>query len=190
MFRFLYNQQMNTTERWSAIPGYEGLYEASTLGAIRSVDRFINGRIVGHKSKVKGRILTPALVSGYPRVDLSKQGKSRSVFVHLLVLESFVGPRPPMMVCCHADGDKLNNNVRNLRWDTQSANMLDARAHGTIADGERNGNAAVTSEIAAHVFLSKDSQRSIAKRVGLSQRQVLNIKKRRQWVKVTEALPA
>lgn len=70
----------------------------------------------------------------YRVVGLSKVADGvkihRTYQVHALVLEAFIGPRPSGMVCCHNDGDPLNNSVDNLRWDTQASNILDIVKHG------------------------------------------------------------
>lgn len=79
---------------------------------------------------------------GYPYVGLSKAGKVHARHVHRLVLETFVGLRPKGMECCHNNGDRLDNNLTNLRWDTRSENMKDAFQHGTKNQkGENNSGA-------------------------------------------------
>ncbi len=79
---------------------------------------------------------------GRQRVRLKDaDGKYKRVFVHVLVLEAFVGPRPKRMCACHNDGNPSNNNLSNLRWDTQRNNQLDKREHGTSNRGSRNYNA-------------------------------------------------
>lgn len=64
--------------------------------------------------------------------------------VHHLVLEAFIGPRPPGLQACHNDGNKLNNAVTNLRWDTCKANAADRVRHGTALVGERSPNVKLT----------------------------------------------
>src|SRR3954468_21881101 len=69
-------------------------------------------------------------------VNLHRDGVKSARYVHHLVLEAFVGPRPPGLVCCHWDGDPSNNRLANLRWDTHQANMDDMLRHGTRGRGE------------------------------------------------------
>lgn len=116
-------------EQWRAIPGYEGYYEVSDQGRVRSLDRFNwQGR------RVWGRIMSPDISdSGHLRVTLSRDSRTRRFFVHGLVLSVFVGPCPPGLEACHNDGNPANNIVSNLRWDTKSANARDRRRHGTDA---------------------------------------------------------
>jgi hypothetical protein len=59
------------------------------------------------------------------------QGRSASKKIHTLVLEAFVGPRPPGLVACHGNGDHFDNRLRNLRWGTYSDNAYDQVRHGT-----------------------------------------------------------
>lgn len=113
------------------VVGFEGFYEVSDLGRVRSIDRVVergNGLLV-----VKGRVLAawPTPPMGYRAVTLSKGGKTKKVRVHNLVLEAFVGPRPCGLMGCHDDGDLNNNLLSNLRWDTQASNVSDAVRHGT-----------------------------------------------------------
>ncbi len=124
-------------EEWRPVVGYEGLYEVSDHGRIKSLPRVIaRGR--GHTNKIKfpGCIMKPEdnhRGTGGSRlsVRLSRDGRYRKWGVHQLVLQAFIGPCPDGLVCCHNDGDYRNNHVENLRWDTQSSNILDAVAHGT-----------------------------------------------------------
>lgn len=113
--------------RWVAIQGYEGVYEVSDQGHVRSLDRpDAWGR------PARGRVLKPyTTTSGHQRVTLCLKGKIRRFFVHRLVLTAFVGPQPADTEACHNDGNPANNVVLNLRWDTKKANAQDRRAHGT-----------------------------------------------------------
>lgn len=127
-------------ERWLPVLDWEGFYEVSDHGRVQSVDRIITQVIGGieQPARLRGRILkqskTPrsgGKVSD-PVVTLSAPGRRRHVRVAHLVLEAFVGPRPPGLEACHdPDPDPWNNHRANLRWDTRSANQLDSVRHGT-----------------------------------------------------------
>ena len=81
---------------------------------------------------------------GYLRVTLTnKNGSQSTKNVHTLVLTTFIGPRPKDMQACHNNGDKTDNRLENLRWDTPSANNLDKRLHDT-SGGDRNGRSKLT----------------------------------------------
>jgi hypothetical protein len=119
-------------EVWKAIPGYEGQYEVSNQGNVRSLDRYVEceGPIKGrYLSKKKGRALRPGPSNfGHMSVVL---GKHNTHFVHKLVLLAFVGPAPDKHECCHSNGDPADNRLENLRWGTRSENIKDAVRHGT-----------------------------------------------------------
>lgn len=119
-------------EIWKDIPGYEGRYQASTEGRIRGIDRqqavvYKDGR--SENRLLKGRVLSTCPGSnGYPYVGLRKaRDADNATFCpvpHLVAL-TFMGPRPDGLVICHADGNKNNNRLENLRYDTQTENLLD-----------------------------------------------------------------
>lgn len=117
---------MTTHETWKAIPGYEGFYEVSDQGRVRSLDRTVSdGR------RVKGQFLSPDRGRyGHLRVTLQKNGKIERILVHRLVLQAFVGPCPPEMQACHWNDIPYDNRLENLRWDTPSANSQDALRNG------------------------------------------------------------
>lgn len=119
-----------TEERWLPVVGYEGLYEVSDLGRVKSLARYVRDR--GGVRLVRERVLkSKSQGFGYRTVMLCREGHRKTRTIHQLVLESFVGPRPEGMVACHGDGDPANNRRSNLRWDTQSNNLYDAVRHGT-----------------------------------------------------------
>lgn len=115
------------TEQWLPIAGYEGAYEVSDAGRVRSLDR-VNSR----GWRLTGKVLSPARSNrhGHLHVLLCTPGVQDSRFVHTLVLEAFVGPRPPGMHACHANDEPSDNRVENLRWDTPRANRLDSVRNG------------------------------------------------------------
>ena len=118
-------------EIWKPAPGFEGFYEVSDFGRVRVLERWVNSGQGGRRLN-RARILKPVPVGkGYFHVGMNKPGEPRThLLLHSLVLETFIGPRPPDFVGCHIDGDPSNNRLDNLRWDTQKANMRDAREMG------------------------------------------------------------
>lgn len=87
----------------------------------------------------KWHLLKPIRRQGYCTVNLARGGKKTALRIHRLVLEAFVGPCPVGLVGCHNDGNRSNNLVENLRWDTHQSNADDALRHGTRARGSRCG---------------------------------------------------
>lgn len=119
-------------EIWKDIPGYEGYYEASTRGRVRSLDRIVNSSN-GQTRISRGKVLTQSVLGpgGYLRVTLSKEGIAKTRTVHRLVMETFIGPHPDGMEICHNNGDPADNRLENLRFGTPSDNRNDAVKHGT-----------------------------------------------------------
>lgn len=120
-----------TQEQWLPVAGYEGTYEVSNQGRVRSLDR-IRVSKNGRRRPFKGTVLSPGTsIGGYQVVSLHDNARRRLSYIHALVLEGFDCLRPPGMVACHYDGNPSNNRIDNLRWDTYSNNQHDKRRHGT-----------------------------------------------------------
>ena len=119
-----------TEERWTPVYGYEGLYEVSDQGRVKSLARYVRDR--EGVRLVRERILkAKAQGFGYSTVMLCREGHKKTRTVHSIALESFIRPRAAGEVACHGDGNPGNNHLDNLRWDTQSNNLYDAVRHGT-----------------------------------------------------------
>lgn len=115
------------TENWRPVSGYEGAYEVSDQGRVRSLDR-----IARDGKRLRGRVLRPFVMpTGHVRAVLVKDGVRRTLKVHRLVLQAFVGPAPEGTEALHRDGNAGNNTLSNLRWGTKSENSRDQIAHGT-----------------------------------------------------------
>lgn len=110
---------------WLPIPGYEGLYEVSDQGGVRSVDR-ISTSPKRSPMKIKGRLIKLQPKNGYLVAGLSKDGIATDMYVHRLVLMAFVGPPLPGQEALHGNDIRNDNRLENLSWDTHSQNMLDA----------------------------------------------------------------
>jgi hypothetical protein len=117
-------------ERWLPIPHYEGLYEVSDQGRVRSLDRMVSrGK---HFMRVRGVILQPRVTPrGHIEVVLHADGVAKDHLVHVLVLTVFRGPRPPGKQTRHLNGNPAYNWVTNLKWGTASENAYDRVIHGT-----------------------------------------------------------
>ena len=118
-------------ELWTAIPGYDGFYEVSNYGNIRSLTRAVPyGR---HKNMVyKGRDLKQFISGSYLSVKLARAGVLKTMYTHELVLLAFEGARPKFNERCeirHLDGNKLNNTLDNLKYGTISENVADRKLH-------------------------------------------------------------
>lgn len=154
-------------EKWKDIQGYEGLYQVSNLGNVRSVDR-----IVKHYPKdyfQKGRVLKSALTkNGYPMVILVNHNDRKTKMIHRLVAETFIPNTNNLPQVNHKDEDKINNKVDNLEWCTHKYN---------VNYGHRNEN--MSTKLGKKVAMLKDGQivkvfnsQAEAKRNGYSQAQI------------------
>jgi len=126
---------------WKAVVGYEGRYEVSATGLVRSL---LHQSRWGPTLRPRPRTLKPDLTKGYLRVTLARDGRTERRSVHQLVLEAFAGPCPEGLEGSHKDGDRTNNILDNLCWETTSQNNLRKRQHGTAQRGERGGRAKLT----------------------------------------------
>ncbi len=127
-----------TAERWLPVAGWEGVYDVSDHGRVRSLPRRVAGPF-GSTVQLPGKVLRLRVNKrGYGDVTLHSKGTGRAprvVGVHRLVLEAFVGPCPDGMVACHGPAGNGDNSLANLRWDTQRENVRDQLRHGTHASG-------------------------------------------------------
>lgn len=117
-------------EAWADVCGFEGLYQVSTLGRIKSVSRYTdtsNGRRLYVKEKI---LLLRPQRSGHLLVWLRKNGRTHAKCVHRLVAEAHIGPCPPGKECCHNNGIPGDNRVENLRWDTRASNIKQSYSDG------------------------------------------------------------
>lgn len=124
-------------ENWKPVLGYEGLYEVSDGGRVRSLERDTpfnksdTGPTVRHVPARTLKLLKRKDYM-YPYVILygAKRPRTPKFFcVHVLVLNAFRGPKPDGLICCHNNGDPLDNRLANLRWDTYSSNARDTLTH-------------------------------------------------------------
>ena len=179
------------TEIWKDIPEYEGSYQVSNMGRVRSVDRVItyrNGRVQKHK----GRVLKSYVnTSGYKRVILSNDGKCNTKTVHRLILKTFE-PHVNMnnLDVNHIDGNKLNNHLTNLEWLTRRDNILHAHDIGLIDNkGERGHNAKLSNTNVLEILQRLDtgeSQGDIGLDYGVSRRCIADINAGITWKLVKE----
>lgn len=174
-------------EEWRDIPGWEGLYQASSEGRVRSLPRLVrNGRytrLTRCTVLKQGRTTT-----GYPQVTLYGEGRSATVPVHRLVCSAFHGPPEGKMDVAHADGSRDNNRPDNLRWATRAENMLERTAHGR-ANTSRSVPEETAREIIARLNRG-ERQKDIAEALGLKRWTVNAIKRGLSWNQLQHLLRA
>lgn len=119
-----------TAEVWLPVVGYEGYFEVSSQGRVRSMDRVAVAKN-GRRTPMKGRVLSTFARSGYRYVHLKVNGVDHKTGVHQLVCEAFHGtPLPTQPEARHKDGTRDNNISSNLEWGTVSQNKDDMVRHG------------------------------------------------------------
>jgi hypothetical protein len=115
----------DTVEQWLPVVGFEGRYEVSDLGRVRSIPRTIVCRD-GRRLPCPGQIMTVNRIDTYPMVNLSRDGKQVRARLHILVAEAFLGPKPDghYIEVCHNNNDVDDPRAVNLRWDTRRNNAF------------------------------------------------------------------
>ena len=169
-----------TLDLWREIPGWEGFYEVSRLGEVRSMTRRVpHGRGF---DMIRGaqHLKLHTKPKGYLAAKLMRAGEQSHRFVHCLVLEAFVGPRPDGQQCRHLDGNPANNKLENLVWGSAKENASDRVAHGT-SKGQRNPNAQITAFQAFMLQTSPLGATALAKASGISVHLINGIKCGRRW---------
>ena len=109
-------------EIWKDIEGYEGLYQVSNLGRIKSLQRITVGKKYGIH-KLKEKILKEGKCGKYNIVILRKNGKNKTLYVHRLVAKTFINNSNNYPEINHKDGNTMNNNKENLEWCNRSYNI-------------------------------------------------------------------
>lgn len=168
-------------EVWRPIPGYDGWYEVSNLGGVRSW-RPRGG--VGRAAEP--RTLAPAVSgTGYLRVHLTPlQGRPHKRNVHSLVTEAFLGPRPGDMQVAHLNGIRTDPRIENLAYKTAAGNAADRTLHGTQQRGEKAYSAKLTEADIRSIRLLRSAgmlQRDLAEFFSVSRCEISQILAGKLW---------
>jgi hypothetical protein len=178
------SQHTISEEIWKPVPDYPG-YEISSLGRLRSYWKI--GQKENTLSIEPQRIINQTIApSGYFVANLAKNKRYKTYQIHRVVLLAFVGPCPPKFVCCHKDGNRLNNILSNLRWDSYKGNEADKKPLGIDNAGERHGSAKLTADtVIAIRRLCKNYHRGLFAKVGrlfnIDPRYIASIHHRQRW---------
>lgn len=182
-------------EQWKDVIGFEGCYQVSSLGRVKSLERLVKRKASRqshqeHLLPVAERFLRLVpikanTVSGYYQtVVLWRNHEKRQTSVHILVAEAFLGSRPtPTHQCCNKDGNGMNNRLENLYWGTPVQNNADKRRHGTHIEGEAISWSKLKKEDVMFIRASAGliTQDEMAKRFNVCQAQISRIVNRKEW---------
>jgi hypothetical protein len=167
-------------EIWKPVVGYESVYEVSSCGRVKSLQRMAR-TWYGYRT-VSERILRPTVdIYGYLFIVLCVNMKRKVGKIHILVLTAFKGIKPVGLETRHLDGDKTNNNIENLEWGTKKLNGEDRVRHGTQVRGETNAAAKLTTEQVHQIYLSHLSGRQLSKILGVCRTTIDRVRANKTW---------
>lgn len=178
----------NIPEIWKAIPGYEGAYEVSSMGRIRSLQRLVTSRWGDGSTRLhRARILILHTdVDGYRWATLFRGAKPKNVRAHGAVLSAFVRLKREGEECNHIDGDKKNNTPENLEWVTARENTAHAFRTGLRRPMRAGGHAqSKLSEEQVRAIRSRfdagETQNVMAKEFKVCRQTIGNVVHRKKW---------
>lgn len=151
-------------ENWKDIPGYEGRYQVSDQGRVRSIDHRVRLVVKGVETTrlSPGKVLKPGRSGSLGHLTVAV-GKHNSMPVHFLVMLAFVGPRPLGADVAHGDGDPGNNRIGNLRYASRTSNNQDVVFHG-----RRRLTVEEIRRVRAEAFAYRGAQQALAAEFNVS----------------------
>jgi hypothetical protein len=175
-------------EIWKDVVGYEGIYMVSSFGRMKSKERIVERKKMGNYFQ-KEAIIEGSEYHGYKVTTIVKNKIKKNKFIHVLIAEAFLGPKPEKMEVCHNDGDRKNNAIENLRYGTRSDNVRDSIKHGTykrppIVRGSKRSDAKINEEIAKQIKESDESSYILAKKLNISRALISNVRRNKSWTHV------
>lgn len=180
-------------EQWKDVVGYEGLYQVSSHGRVKTMARLHREDRPYMKQE---RLLNPPINStGYPQVTLYKEKKGTIHSVHKLVATAFLRRNPEHQVVNHIDGNKTNNRIDNLEWCTYGHNQAHAIRTGLIKihSGENHYASMLTNKQRLDIYNAYKSgikQAQLASRYGLAQQTISKIIKSIDCRKLPDTFPS
>ncbi len=177
-------------EIWKPVVGYEGIYEVSNVGRIKSLQRIV------HHDKCKTKYCSERIMRfdvnyGYNIVSIRINKKYKRVRVHRMVAEAFI-PNPEEKPCVnHINGIKTDNRVENLEWCTDKENMEHAAANQLTSKGQSHYKAKLTDEQVVSIFKrvkGGEQGAEVAREFKVSPTAINLITQRKTWKHLTDTL--
>lgn len=162
-------------ESWRPVVGWEGLYEVSDLGRVRSLPRKLP------RYWMKGRVLKPGRSGNYPAVHLADGPRREMRHLHALVSQAFIGPRPDGHEVNHKDRDHSNARMDNLEYVTHPENVRHCVATGRASARPGTFRGRLTAAQVVEIRASADSHRALAQRFAVSPTTIGDVRRRRIW---------
>lgn len=160
-----------TQEEWRPVVGYEGHYEVSSAGRVRSLYFDPPRPIATFLDK-----------DGYPRLHLNKNRERRGFRLHRIVCEAFNGPSNPLHnEAAHLDGNRANASAENLKWVSKVENHSHKRRHGTHQAGEACPSAKLTEDAVRAIRATRSPYKELAARFGVTTHAIEDVKRGRNW---------
>ena|SRR5690554_2824929 len=170
-------KEVSTKEMWKDVPGFDGMYQISNSGRVRSWRNNRWGR--AKRPKI---LQSHTLKNGYDAVSL---GRGNKMYIHRIMATAFIPNPENKPQVNHIDGNKVNNRISNLEWVTQKENSIHASNNGLLPVGEDRYNSVLTNtdviKIKALLKQGRLTHREIAKKFGITRRHVGCIKEGRSW---------
>lgn len=170
-------------EKWKDIPGYEGLYQVSDMGSVKSCQRVVTHPRWGFQT-IHDKILKHGFVRGYHRVVLCNTGVCKNYFVHQLVLKAFTKSTDWKYTVNHIDSDMSNNFLTNLEWATNKENSEHAARFGDIKRGSGHPAAKLHESDIPVIRADKRMYQDIAADFGVTACLIGQIKRKTSWAHV------
>jgi len=181
--------EIEKIEKWELVKGFEGFYEISNFGRVKSLDRIIKSKNQHGEcfTKIKQKILSPGINNhGYCNVVLQNNGYKKTLTIHQLVAIAFIPNPENKPQVNHIDGDKTNNNDWNLEWSTNSENQL--HSYNVLKTKPSNGNRKLLdseiSEIRNLYNTNKCTRKELQEKYSMSKSTIHSIVNNISWANI------
>ncbi len=182
-------------EIYKDIKNYEGLYQISNFGKVKSLTRVVGKnkhKTVGKTITIHGRIKKPSKTTKGNYITywvvLSKNGKHKKFYIHRLVAEHFIKNKYNKKEVNHKDSNPQNNNANNLEWVSHDENMKHAMRKNRIAKGESSGMAKLTNEAIKEIYNTQIDAKLLAIKYAVSRETIYNVRRGQSWKHIIKNL--